>query len=209
MSKCLRVFAVVLIIFCWSAMAAGKTPHNPVSGEGGSGSDQRSVQWLYDSPLTVHEEVVDLGGGVYEYSFNFENVDDAYLWHFGVYTTFPIIEATATWDGHPLWSMGIGSVETMTPEYDARNLDPNITMCANTWGPDWPQSTDPLVPGELVSGFSFTANTLDVTSKFYFYETASSGWAYETGYLAAIGLTQPGPTSVDETTWSQVKALYR
>ena len=96
----------------------------------------------------------------------------------------------------------------MIPVYDGRNLDPDIVAFAATNAPDWPDTIDPIVPGETVQGFTFTAYTYNNSPKWYFYETVEDGYAGDTGHVAAVGLTTPY-VAVESQTWSDVKAMYR
>lgn len=61
---------------------------------------------------------------------------------------------------------------------------------------------------EHSSGFSFIAPWLDNNPKYYYYETIESGYAGQTGYLAAVGLPNLGPTAVVDGTWGRIKSLY-
>jgi hypothetical protein len=169
----------------------------------------RSVQWLYDSPLCVTETITDLGGGSYQYTYSFTNADPGHIWHFGVWSAFGYVYSIASWAGHPEWEYSAGSIDALLPEYDGRNLDPAITWLANTWGPNWPDTYDPINPGEAVTGFSFVADGYDDGPKWYFYETTESGYAGYTGYLAAVGQTGGGPSPTEPDTWTRIKALYR
>lgn len=47
-----------------------------------------TVDWYYWSPLTVAENITDLGGGSYRYNYSFVNVDMSPIWNFGINTTF-------------------------------------------------------------------------------------------------------------------------
>lgn len=168
----------------------------------------RDVVYLYDSPLIVWEEIVDLGGGQYQYTYRFENVDSANIWHFGVWTMFGPIESISTWLGHDAWVYSSGDIIDIYPAYDGRNLNPDIVFVANTWGPNWPDTDDPIVPGEYVEGFSYVGDYFDDSPKWYFYETIESGYAGDTGFVAAVGLT--GSVVANEArTLGQIRALYR
>lgn len=197
---------IICITVAFAALASAQTPFK------GQGELQRDIVWLYDSPLTVYEEITDLGGGLFEYYFSFENVDDKHIWHFGVYTTFDIFDISNTWDTREnswstIYENDLPNINP--PVYDARNLNPDLSAICSTFGGIWPDNTDPIVPGEFVQGFTFVASTNDDSPKLYLYETVEDGWASGTGFIAAIGFTQPGPVAVESTTWSGVKALYR
>jgi hypothetical protein len=124
----------------FSAFAAG----NPVIG---TGTQQRDLAYLYESPLTVYEEITDIGGGLFQYSYHFENVDNKNIWHFGIYTTFMIVETTSTWAELSSWGIGVvNDLDSLYPEYDPRNLNPDLVAVAYTYGPNWPFTTDPEPP---------------------------------------------------------------
>lgn len=176
------------------------------------GGPQRDITWLYDSPLTVYEEVTELADGRFEYYFSFENVDKKHIWHFGVYPTFDINFSPSTWDLHQeTWETGyLNDLDIITPPvYDARNLNPDIAAICSTHGGFWPDIPDPIIPGESVQGFTFLAHNLDKSPKLYIYETVEDGWAANVGMVAAIGITQPKPVSLESTSWGIVKALFR
>jgi hypothetical protein len=188
-----------------AAFIGSAAAQNPVAG-GGEGD--RSAQWLYDSPLCVVETITDLGGGLWEYSYQFENTDTNHLWHFGVWSNFDPVTSTATWSTHPAWAFGQVQIDGVSPEYDGRNLDANIRYLANTWGPSFPNTTDPINPGEVVDGFKYIASQFDDSPKYYFYETVESGWAVNNGgFLAAVGQTC-GPVPVEEVSWGRIKTEY-
>jgi len=159
---------------------------DPVEGTPGSG---HSVSYDHWSVLNVVETITPLGGGNWKYSYEFTNTEAASIWHFGVWTTFDAGLATqttfagmpASWDadGHPITGIESG--------YDARNLDPNIIWVSHTWDNPWPHSPAPIQVGAHVLGFSYTANVLDATPKYYFYEIYD--WYLEGGKVTALGLT--------------------
>ena len=70
------------------------------------------------------------------------------------------------------------------------------------------RETTPILPGETVTGFTIAAYVEDHSPKWYFYETVESGYAGETGFVAAVGLTQGPPVGVESATLSGVKALF-
>ena len=171
--------------------------------------DPNVIQWLYDSPLTVYETIVDLGGGQYEYRYNFENVDDANIWHFTILTTFECGWPVPTWTEYPSWYAGTWAIGDPAPAYDPIELDPDIFWYTTTWAPGYEFSDDPIVPGASVSGFGFTADVNDDGPKYYYYETLESGYAIDTGYVAAVGLTVPAGVATEPATWTSLKASYR
>jgi hypothetical protein len=201
---------LALTVSVWTLTTFALAGANPVTTDIGSTPDHpRDIQWGYWSPLCVLETITDLGGGFYEYSYSFENVDAAHIWHFGVYSVLTDLTPTASWSTHPLWMTGASPLDGVHPAYDARNLDPQLQWVSNTWGPDWPNTTDPINPGETVSGFSYIAPGLDTAPKYYFYETVESGYAGETGVVAAVGQTCTEPVSVESHSWGGIKTLYR
>ena len=206
MRTSLALILVVAIVL--PRFASGNDPAAPRPGQDGDQDSSRTVSYLYYSPLIVWEEISDLGGGVYRYSYRFENVDSNHIWHFGVWTTFDFTEFETSWSDHPLWYGNTRSIETVYSVYDGRNLDPDIIYSSNTWARDWPDTPDPISPGAFVEGFSFTATVHDDSPKWYFYETIESGWAYETGFVAAVGLTG-SVVAVEAHPLSRVKALFR
>ena len=210
MKKVAKLFVIcvpiVVLALAVNSPAAAKTPFE------GQGNQQRDIVWLYESPLTVYEEITDLGGGVFEYKFRFQNVDDKHLWHFGVYTTFDIISSANTWDQyHETWLTAfLNDLPSINPEvYDARNLNPDLSAICATYGGLYPDIANPIDPGESVHGFTFEAHTYDNGPKLYYYETMEDGWAAETGYIAAIGYTQSPSVATELGTWGGIKSLYR
>ncbi len=151
----------------------------------------KSSSFCYDhwSVLNVVETVTDLGGGVYKYSYAFTNTETSSIWHFGVWTNFSagtttqttFSEMPTTWnaDGHPITDAG---------DYDARNIDPNITWLSHTWDNPWPSSPNPIAIGASVSGFSYHTNVLDTSPKYYYYEIYGS--YLSGGCVTAVGLIQ-------------------
>ena len=190
------------------ALADSTSPLHRDEGAPGGGD----VQWLYWSPLCVEETITDVGGGMFEYSYRFTNVDTNHIWHFIVYMRLADLENSSTWATHPMWGQETRDLGNTHENYDARNLDPTLVMTASTWSPDWPNPKDPIVPGEMVAGFTFLAPGLDPEPKYYAYETVENGWAGwngNTDFLAAVGLTCTGPTVVSARDWGGIKALYR
>lgn len=80
MRFCLTLAIVLIVVFPITALAG-----SPSEGQAETTSD---FDWLYDSPLTVVEEISLGPDGLYAYSYRFENTDKKNIWHFGVYATF-------------------------------------------------------------------------------------------------------------------------
>ena len=158
-----------------------------------------TIDWYYDSPLTVYETITDIGGGDYRYEYSFENVDDALIHSFGVYTEF-VTDGENTFTGHPTWIAPISALVTdFYPEYDARNLNPDI-LYMNASGYEW-YGINPsyaIAVDEEAYGFSYISSVFDSTPKYYQYETIASGNAHTngTGKVAAVGTTIPEPTTI-------------
>jgi hypothetical protein len=160
------------------------------------GIARANVSWDYDSPLNVQENITDLGGGSWRYSYSFVNVDSSPIFVFGVYTTFALntddgmlITGGTTfpnWILPPLWFVNSNT----SPEYVGTNLDPAILGMAYTAGSQY-NTTNTTPIGANATGFSFTADVYDPSSKHYFYETIASGNASGNGNgtVAAVGLT--------------------
>jgi len=201
------VSLLVLVAIALPLIAVAADERSPSDRGGSEPEITRAVNYLYESPLVVWEEITDIGGGLYLYSYSFQNVDSNHIWFFGVWTEFYGVAFNTTFDGHPEWSGGAYDVADILEVYDARNLDPDIVMDANTWGPGWPNTTDPINPGDSVEGFSYTAPVYDDSPKWYFYETIESGYAGDTGYVAAVGLTGV-VVATENTSLSRVKALF-
>ena len=159
-----------------------------------------AIDWYYDSPLTVNETITDIGGGEYRYEYSFENVDTSPIWSFGVYTTFST-SGENTFTGHPTWKGPWNrSVGDVFPEYDARNLDPDI-LYSNYSGYEafmYGNPSDAIIQGELATGFCFVSSIFNPSPKYYQYETIASGWTQTngTGKVAAVGTTIPEPITL-------------
>jgi len=149
-----------------------------------------SVSWNYDSPLDVQESITDLGGGSWQYSYSFTNVDSSPIWSFGIYTDFSTTSADG-FDGHTWPGPFPKSVSSAGSAYDGTNLDLSITWLTNDNTFPFESESDSIQINEVASGFSFIASVYDSSQKYYFYETIASGWAYTngTGNVAAVGLT--------------------
>lgn len=163
------------------------------------GSGGNTIDWYYWSPLTVVENITDIGGGSYRYEYSFVNVDTSPIWEFVVNTTF-VARPGNKFTGHLSWGGPVWYLVTKVyPEYDTRNLDPDIIGLIGTYTkPWWPDPVTAVQINEAASGFSFTASIYDPSPKYYFYETIASGWTQTngTGKVAAVGLTIPEPGTV-------------
>ena len=155
---------------------------------GGSGGN--SVVAMYPSPLTVIEIITDIGGGSYRYEYAFVNTDASPIWHLSVDTTF-VTAGAAQFTGHSLWGAATNPIGIVLPQFDSRNLNPDIIHTAYTYTWPWVDAVKAIQIGEVVSGFSFTATTYDPSPKLYVYETIASGYAWNngTGQVAAVGQT--------------------
>jgi hypothetical protein len=49
------------------------------------------LAWDHTSQVSVVEGISDIGSGYYRYSYQIANNEAAGIWHFGIYTTFPIL----------------------------------------------------------------------------------------------------------------------
>ncbi len=150
-----------------------------------------NVGWNYNSPLNVQENITDLGGGSYRYSYSFVNVDSSPIWGFGVYTKFTTNGGTdgttfTNWVG-PFWV----SNAAMAYQYVGTNLDLAILGLTETNTNPYIDTTTAIPIGANATGFSFTADVYDPYSKYYFYETIDSGYTRwnGNGNVAAVGLT--------------------
>jgi hypothetical protein len=173
-------------------------------------SGSNTVFYDHWSVLTVIETITDLGGGKWRYSYEFTNTETKPIWHFGVWTNFDAGYATqttfdqmapfGTWraDGH--------HITEVRAEYDARNLNPNIIWVSHTWDNPWPSSPNPIPVGAHVSGFSFTANVLDTSPKYYYYETWGS--YLPDGRVTAVGLTSVAPPAPEEWSFAIITDLH-
>jgi len=161
---------------------------------------EADVSWSYLSPLTVVEEISDLGGGSYRYSFSLVNVDTSPIWHLGIYTSFVTQGGTGGTDfsGHAWGGPDWVSHASAYPEYVGTNLDATLVGFTNTWTTSFVDSTTAIQVGEATSDYSFVASVYDPSPKYYYYETIASGYARtnSTGMVAAVGQTVPVPGAV-------------
>jgi hypothetical protein len=205
-SKTLFFGLTVLVVVAFASLSLAQSPYGKGTGQ------QHDLIWLYDSPLTVTQEIVDLGEGQFQYSFGLENVDDKQIWHFGVYTKFEINGEITAWevDDGPWFISNTNDLDEIHPEvYDARNLDQDIVAICSLYCGIWPNNPNPVQPSGTVEGFKFVAGTYDISPKLYYYETVEDGYAANTGIIAAGGLSEPATVSVQSTSWGGVKSLFR
>ena len=203
------VFMGWVIIFCLALVFSAMAMEPSFCNESSKGTHY--IDYLYESPNTVSETITDLGGGLYEYSYSFNNVDDKHIWHVAVYTAFAIEEISNVWVGYPGWeTLHIADFDAnLVDEYDPRQIDPDLVTSVACYGPNWPDTSEPIQPGSYVSGFSYTANFYDSGPKLYIYETVEDGYAGDTGIIAATGMTQQGTVATVVETWGQLKTLFR
>ena len=150
-----------------------------------------SVNYKYDSPLIVTQKITDLGGGDWQYDFNFTNTDTSNIWHLFFWSENEISSLTS-----PFPNTYVNSpLDSVLPEYDVRNLDPNQSYINFTYSDPWGGSTGGIQVGDSGS-FSITAGFL--TDGFlYGYETALDGYARANGgTITAMGSTVPEPLSM-------------
>jgi len=178
-------YVVCLLLVCWVSSA---------------GAD---IVWDYESPLTVVEDVTDIGSGEYRYEYSFLNEDSLPITTFGVHSAFEA-QGESTFTGlDPAWSEAFfWPVDIVGPAFDGRNLDPAIVGFTHTdncrhlvVSTVCPAETA-IQPGQIVAGFSFVAPVYDTSPKYYFYSTPHSGYPANTGRFAAVGTTVPEPATL-------------
>ena len=178
-------YGVYLLALCWVSSAGA------------------AIVWDYDSPLTVIENVTNIGGGEYRYEYSFVNQDSLPIIFFGVYTTFET-QMENTFTGlFPAWETNrFRLVDIIAPRLDGRNLDEAIigftytNNCRHLVVETVCPGETAIQPGQAVAGFSFIASVYDISPKYYFYSTTNSGYAPYTNRVAAVGTTVPEPTSL-------------
>jgi hypothetical protein len=164
-------------------------------------SAQATIEWNYDSPLTVYETVTDLGMGYNKYEYSFTNTDTSPIWRFGVFTTFPTT-GQSTFSGYGAWLGPYSiSVNDTYPEYNGKNLDSEIIgFTVSDYEVGRVGIAGPAIQvGETAYGFSFIGEyDFRSTNRYYFYETIESGYTQTngTGNVAAVGMTVPEPCTI-------------
>jgi hypothetical protein len=159
-------------------------------------SASAGVTYDHWSPLTVHEQITNIGGGQYKYTYSFVNEDTSPIWSFGVCSNFPTM-GNGYFTGHSGWLLSTSPISAYSAGYDARNLDPDVQFLAIALTQPFINQATAIQIGEHASGFYFTAFGYDPSPKYYFYETIASGYILTngTGKVAAVGLT-PEPATL-------------
>ncbi len=187
------IFLAVAICLLQTPQVQGALVDSPF-GEGTGGN---TVIGNYPSPLTITENITDLGDGSYLYEYDFVNVDTSPIWLFSVCTNFENT-VNSGFTEHSSWYMIYALANEVYSEYDARNLDPAIVGFAAGYTELLMDTDDAMQVGEAASGYSFIASVYDTSQKWYFYETIASGYTQTngTGNVAAVGLTVPEPATM-------------
>ena len=159
-------------------------PINPIDGS----TPTNSVSFLYNSLISVSTQTADLGSGVFEYNFSFTNTDTSNIWHFIIWATASTSNAVGSL---PFFDNG-HSLDSVATQYDARNLDSNLTWTVHMW--DTPFGGPNGVQVGANGTFAFRTSYL-ADSFLFGYETGASGWSQTNagGDLAAVGTTTPIP----------------
>lgn len=155
-----------------------------------------AIDWEYPSPLTVVETITNISPGEYQYEYSFTNVDTSVIWYFGVFTEFTTVPEN-TFTGHNWLGPYFYSIDSVIPEHDARNLNPDIYgLTLTDYEPHFPSRGIQI--NEFAYGFSFTSFEYDPLPKLYFYHTIDSGvpWDNKDGKVAAVGTTIPEPCNL-------------
>ncbi len=154
------------------------------------------LTWEYWSPLTVLEEITDIGGGNYQYEYSFTNIDTSVIWDFVVYTEFTASPQTG-FDNLQYWvSPQFVPVDSYYEEYDPRILDQDIAGGVGTSYEHWQYGEEYGIQiNDTVAGFAFTSTIYDPLSKYYRYTTieTSGPTPYLKGVVSAVGMTVPEP----------------
>ena len=180
----LQIAGLAVLVLCWVSSAGAV------------------IQWDYESPLTVVEDITDLGAGEYRYEYSFTNVDASPVFVFGVYLTFEA-RGEHTFTTHAEWrDPFFRYLERVSSVYDASNLDESIIgfvwsdSCKNLAVGVVCPAENMILVAEYAAGVSFTASVYDPSPKFYFYSTVDSGRPDYTERFAAVGTTVPEPMSM-------------
>ena len=178
-------YGVYLLVLCWVSSAGA------------------AIVWDYDSPLTVIEDITDIGGGEYRYEYSFINEDSVPITFFGVYSNFEALTENTFAGLYPAWlEIYFWPVDIVGPYFDGRNLDEAIvgytrtSNCLHLVAETVCPGETAIQPGQAVAGFSFIASVYDASPKYYFYSTTDSGYAPYTNRVAAVGTTVPEPMSL-------------
>ena len=162
-----------------------------------------AIVWDYDSPLTVMENVTDIGGGEYRYEYSFINEDNLPITAFGVYSTFEAQPGNTFTGLDPTWELPYYRPMNIVASWlDGRNLDSAIILlmftdnCLPLVTETVCRAETAIQPGQAVSGFSFTSSVYDASQKYYFYSTTDSGYVDSTYRVAAVGTTVPEPATL-------------
>jgi hypothetical protein len=179
MKTILKITCAVLMLTAVALVRISQAQSSSDLYSGGSGGDP--VQGLYPTRLNPTITVAPAGPN-YVYTVNFVNTDTSPVWDFVVYT-----EATALTHSGIFSATVSVPITTVLPEFDARNLDPNITYLTGSYVNG---ATFPPASGLAVGGTGYLTFTLDsyYSSFIYAYETLASGSARSNGgYMAAYG----------------------
>ena len=184
------ICALAVVAMCNQTLADAITP-----GVGGN-----TLIAAGPNHLTVFETIVDVGGGMWEYSYSFTSDEPASIWHLFLYTPYTAIGSGTTFPNQFGYNL-----DAVSAPYDARNLDLTLVHTLSMW-------YEPLGGGNGVSqgggaSFSFRADVFDANAKLFAYETDVSGHAGtgvgsagSLGQVAAIGYTthvpEPGTVSL-------------
>lgn len=156
------------------------------------------AQWS-DNELQITESIFDVGGGIWQYDYQIVSSEPSNVWFLFFYTDFNTFNETSA--SFP--NSGSLNIANVYPEYDARNLDANITFMAQYWFTPF-AGANGINQGEVAT-FSFQSTQFDDSQKLYGYETGASGWAGgnageagSQGLVHALGFTTavPEPNSM-------------
>jgi hypothetical protein len=174
--------AVVLAIFLFAVVGLPARAHAELIAAG-------------PNNLTVIETITAQTGG-WLYTFNLTSADPSDVWHFILYTSFATADATSTFPNTQ--TSGLPVVDLAGSPYDATNIDPSLVngYFTNAWFEPFGAPIGGLGFGGTAT-FTFFSNVFDASAKLFAYETLASGFAFNTGMVAAYGRTQsvPEPSS--------------
>ncbi len=195
--KPVTMFGVLLIvILSFSAIPVfAESQQNAVVGV--SQSVQASnVVGSPSQKISVVETITDNLDETWTYSYKIcFNAETKNIWMIIISTRFPsgtTLGSLTNFNSHPSWFSDYSSIDSVYPCYDARNIDSSITQIefTQTW-PSFPGPPllEPIVPGELASGFSFRANAYDPNPKVFEYEVEGHWAAFSDGIVSGWGWT--------------------